>query len=531
MKKLLLLTLFTIISDITASQTLLAPLNKSESLTLYKPLLSCDDDSDVWNNIPHSSLLKDLDLTLLLDNILAPPTMLAKFDTQESVHMIAINKAGTMIVAALEDGTARVWDLQTKERTILPHPMNEQENQKPKLITAMFNQTGTKILTSSNDGIAIIWDAHTKKQLRSLRGHNGFVMFTLSDNPNSADRLVAEFNTHDDEYPQRTIELLDKENDKPVYTLNLDSNTSPNHWKTKSVAVFGDKLFHTNNKKGAITRISTSECLIELDEELHGNPSPAFNKEGNKLVVTLADGIHQRIFDTTTGQPLSKQFGLGKRRVVSTEFSHDGNKLLTFGTNSVRVWDTTTGKLSALIKDPSIFCAAFNVIENTIITGHHKGTIKQWSLSKLEASREYQEALSRVHKFVLLYVFVMKKALIHISKKKCTSLEKMSHESIYIDEIPVDNFMRTFVNNYRPFLVELKDIDFFKTLHHYELPSCNSEFATCLRKMLLNKYARNALPLQYAFRGLDPRIKEAIKKRLNMCDAMSLEDGELDLIR
>ncbi|MBT9313445.1 WD40 repeat domain-containing protein, partial [Leptothoe kymatousa] len=58
---------------------------------------------------------------------------------------------GTQVVTASDDGTARLWDLQSGESTAL-------EGHEGGVFHASFSADGTQVVTASEDGTARLWD-------------------------------------------------------------------------------------------------------------------------------------------------------------------------------------------------------------------------------------------------------------------------------------------------------------------------------------------------------------------------------------
>ena len=91
------------------------------------------------------------------------------------VNSAAFSPAGTWIVTASVDGTARVWDVSTtlntgaatgKElATLIGHT--------DMVTSAAFSPDGTRLVTASDDKTARVWDTATGKALSTLTGQIG----------------------------------------------------------------------------------------------------------------------------------------------------------------------------------------------------------------------------------------------------------------------------------------------------------------------------------------------------------------------
>lgn len=128
---------------------------------------------------------------------------------QKPVNSVAFSPGkGQYLVAAGEDGTARVWELQKKEPD-KPLKVRREVNLRPRraLIikmarglwlpvrfyqtradrlrlpfnSAAFSKRGNFVVTGGADGVVRVWDVKTNTQLRELRGHSGEVLSVAFD--------------------------------------------------------------------------------------------------------------------------------------------------------------------------------------------------------------------------------------------------------------------------------------------------------------------------------------------------------------
>ena len=76
------------------------------------------------------------------------------------------NEAGSRILTASGDGTARVWDVESgDELTVLAGHTGGG------VMHAVWNRDGNRIMTSGEDGTTRVWDAESGKELVTLSGH------------------------------------------------------------------------------------------------------------------------------------------------------------------------------------------------------------------------------------------------------------------------------------------------------------------------------------------------------------------------
>ena len=80
------------------------------------------------------------------------------------------NRDATCIVTASTDGTAKVWNIESRRQLL------NLKGHRRDVYSAKYNHNGTRIVTASFDGTAKVWDAKTGELLLNLIGHNDIVL-------------------------------------------------------------------------------------------------------------------------------------------------------------------------------------------------------------------------------------------------------------------------------------------------------------------------------------------------------------------
>ena len=209
----------------------------------------------------------------------------------DAVHSVAISVDGQAVLTGSTDTTARLWNTATgAEIRRFEHPAA--------VTSVAFSHGGEQVLTGSQDRKARLWDAETGRLVREFEGHSGSVL-AVAFSPDGR-------------------RILTGSGDNTARLWDADS--------------------------------------ARLLQEMEGHSEPiscvAFAPEGTKLLTGSLDRT-ARCWDAQTGALL--QVYRAPRRVFSAVFSPDGQQVITGNEgvplklddeqgNTVRVWDTRTGK-------------------------------------------------------------------------------------------------------------------------------------------------------------------------------------------
>jgi eukaryotic-like serine/threonine-protein kinase len=280
------------------------------------------------------------------------------------VHPAAVTDASLggdgLVVTGCADGLGRIWNLMRGSVvSILEH-------QGP-LSCARFDPQGRTILTASQDGTAKIWSADGK-HLATLK-HQGPVNHAAFD---SSGRLVV---TASDDHTARVWETAHGTAVTPF--LQHDSRVvgaalSPDG--TQVVTVSDDvaaRIWAVKDRAKApqlLTHTMAATCV-------------AFNANGSRLATGSADG-YVRIWDPATGEqmgvPLWHESG-----VLGVVFHPDGIRIGTCSDdNTARFWDSATGQpLTTLLKHGgNVQCISIDPRGRFILTGSVDGTARLWDI-------------------------------------------------------------------------------------------------------------------------------------------------------
>ena len=101
---------------------------------------------------------------------------------RDEINSLDYSKDGRFIVSGSEDGTARIWDLDTNSHRVLETQATEGED--TAVVSVSVSHDGRLVAAGCKDKIIRIWDVQTGFLVERLRGHADWVRsvaFTLDD--------------------------------------------------------------------------------------------------------------------------------------------------------------------------------------------------------------------------------------------------------------------------------------------------------------------------------------------------------------
>ena len=282
------------------------------------------------------------------------PRTMARLDRDGPVWAVAFSPDGTLVGAASDDGSVRVFEAATgTELARLGHD--------GAVRAVAFSPDGTRVCTASDDGSARVFEAATGTELARL-DHNGAVR-AVAFSPDGIRVCTASYDGSARVFEAATgTELARLDHGGAVFAVAF----SPDGTAVATASYDGS---------ARVFEAATGTELARLD---HGGAvfAVAFSPDGT-AVATASDDGSARVFEAATGTELAR-LGHDESPVSAVAFSPDGTRVATASYDgSARVFEAATGaELARLGHDGAVFAVAFSPDGTAVATASDDGSAR-----------------------------------------------------------------------------------------------------------------------------------------------------------
>jgi WD40 repeat protein/predicted Ser/Thr protein kinase len=275
---------------------------------------------------------------------------------------VAWSPDGQRIVAALYDGTARVWKSGEMAEPIV---LRGHENI---VYSAVFSPDGTHIVTASSDKTARVWNADGSGQPVVLRGHDS-VVYSAVFSPDG---------TH----------IITASEDKTARVWNADGSGKPIILRGHEDQVYSAVVSRDGTH---IVTVSSDKTARVWNTDGSGQPvvlrghegtiySAAFSSD-DRRILTASDDKTVRVWNTDgSGKPIVLHGHEGPVRTVAS--SPDGKRIVTGSDDkTARVWNADGSGVAIVLRghEATVPSAAFSPDGNCILTASEDNTVRVWN--------------------------------------------------------------------------------------------------------------------------------------------------------
>ncbi len=313
----------------------------------------------------------------------------------DTVYTPVFSPDGNQLVTHCNDNVLRLWDLNTGKNIVT------YQNEKQR-VTFTFSPDSRILAIATEAGEVMLWNTNTGKKIRTFVGHSHYVhppLFSSNENTivtHSRDRSVRLWNVHTGKNIN-TLNIMGTVN-AVLHAPDGDLIAITSHEETVSMwnVETGQLLKEFEGHKKRDIDVGRLFSLGKKQRRRFGAPSEhiriARYSPNGKSVTTVRNNNKVQMWDISTGKRIGKLINPPKGdpsddlTVTGIVYSPDGNTLATVQLGNlggtVRLWDTSTGKLLKTLKGYT-YCGnslKFSPDSKTIATGHWDGTVLLWDI-------------------------------------------------------------------------------------------------------------------------------------------------------
>ena len=251
---------------------------------------------------------------------------------------VSFSPDGKYIASSSHDNTTRIWNLEDKGSSIAltAHSNN--------IFISSFSEDSKYLLTASQLNCASVWSVETGAKICEMKGHvKGIVSALFSPDGRKAvtasnDGTARVWDARDG----RQLAVLD---DNGVFLTS--ASFSPDGTKIVTTDGVGRVQIWDAATYKLRTAMTTELCAFE-----YANYAKFF-PDGARLMTLSSEG-KVYILDVERGVELAK---LGAKKVTSADISPDGQRILTVGESSARIWKRLHDESSSFYAFPEFWVA------------------------------------------------------------------------------------------------------------------------------------------------------------------------------
>lgn len=285
-----------------------------------------------------------------------------------TVWSVDFDPTGRQLASAIEDGSVRIWDLESKT---LRKSFNAHRGV---VWLVAYHPTRPLVMTSGDDSTVRLWNSETFDAVKEWKISSAVRGAAFSP---SGERIAAGDR-------EGVIHVFDIDSGEELIT-----KTQPGSIMGIDYSANGKLIATVGSDK--IVRIFDAESLTER-QSLSGHDGPIygvrFAPQGS-LLATVGWQKNVRIWDSESG--IEKMNLLGSDGDVwGVSFCGDGTHLVTGEQmGAARVWDVSTGKAVTTLRGhtSAVHNVSLDSVAHRIATSSRDGTIRVWDMSSVAGDK------------------------------------------------------------------------------------------------------------------------------------------------
>jgi WD40 repeat protein len=305
-------------------------------------------------------------------------TGVAIFEVQESAQSISFSPEDDMLVCGLKDGSAKVWDVRTRNLiqkfeghtrmvtsvafspcgTMMASGSSDAtvriwnissgyckcvlEGHLGWVLAVCWSGTGDRVISGSKDSTGRIWDISKQTCSKILREHTGWVT-SVASLPGSSSVASGSWD--------KTVKIYDSRSGDVLRAISTDDHICSIQFSTH-----GDKLLYTNQDSASILDLTTNMRVAMIN--CNGRDA-TFSSDGTRAAWELNDEM--KIWDIENGYSNSEAVNHHLYPVKVFSFAPDERLMASGSQDVLKVWDLATGEcLFTHNSDDSILSTVFS---------------------------------------------------------------------------------------------------------------------------------------------------------------------------
>ncbi|REG28946.1 WD40 repeat protein [Archangium gephyra] len=284
---------------------------------------------------------------------------------QGGVRRCAVTPDGRRILSASEDGTLKVWEVETCR------PLVTLRGHKGEVRGCAVTEDGRRALSASRDGTLKAWDLETGRCLATLYGHGGPI-WNCSITGDGRRALSAS--------SDGTLKVWDMEAQRCLATLRGHEG-----WVTGCALTAEGHRAVSSSRDGTVKvwDVEAQRCLATLRGHEGWVTGCAMTSDGSRALSASTDGV-LIVWDVESGSRVVTLRG-HEDAVTDCAMTRDGRRAVSVSDDGkLKVWDAETG-LCLVSFDSHLggaWCCAVTRDGHRAVSASSEGTLKIWDLEE-----------------------------------------------------------------------------------------------------------------------------------------------------